>query len=166
MSGELNEKIAVAGADNFELKCIALGEEDMSEELAEVEPAEEPASVDQKLAAIELRLFHITNSIDSLFQIVKGLRDKSYKERDIKINKTIEQKKSEKKIEIPEGITLHGSTNGLSYFCQVKSDGFYVGEKRYDSLSAAAAGISGVRRSGWTFWRLSDGRTVKEVYKP
>jgi len=165
MSEEIKKMVASEGTDNSDdLKCIALGEEDTSEEIAQVEPATAPVSVEQKLEALETRMLHMTNSIDSLFQIVKGLRDKSSKDQDIKINETIEKKKKDQKIEIPE-CTLHASSKGLSYFCRVAADGFYVGATRYDSLSAAAEGVSGVRRSGWTFWRMPDDRTVKEVYK-
>jgi uncharacterized protein YqgV (UPF0045/DUF77 family) len=166
MGEDLKKMVAVEGAENADdLKCIALGEEDTSEEIAEVEPVTAPAGMEQRLDAFETRLLHITNSIDSLFQIVKSLRDVSSKAHDTRISETIEKKKKEQKIEIPEGTTLHASSKGLSYFCRVGIDGFYVGATRCDSLSAAAEGVSGVRRSGWTFWKMSDGRTVKEVYK-
>jgi hypothetical protein len=165
MSGALKEKAATAAENQDEIKCIALGAEDTAEEIAEVQPVPQEVSVDARLSELEQRMFYILNSLDSLFQMVKQMRDESSKEEDAKINQVIEKKKKEQKLEIPEGITLHGTTNGLSYFCKVKSDGFYVGEKHYDSLSAAAEGISGTRRSGWTFWKLSDGRTVKEVYR-
>ena len=165
MPEKLKENIAMANNNNDIINCIALGMEDAAEELVEVvEQLPGELGVDQRLDAMEDRLIHITNALDSLFQIVKNLRDQSSKEMDAKIYKTIEKKKQEKKLEIPEG-TLHGTSNGLSYFCTVKGDGFYVGETKYESLSAAAQDVSGVRRSGLTFWKLPDGRTVKEAYK-
>jgi len=166
MSEELAMKMAASEAEHpDELKCIALGEEDTAEEIAQVLSEPTDISVEARLASIESRILFMTNSLDSLFAMVKGLREESSRDQDVKINETIEKKKKEQKVEIPEGTTLHCKTKGLSYFCQVKPDGFYVGETQYDSLSAAAEGISGVRRSGWTFWKLPNGKTVKEVYK-
>lgn len=65
---------------------------------------------------------------------------------------------------IPLGISLIGTSqkSGISVMT-VHSDGYYLGLNRYDSLSAAAEEASGVRRSGWMFWKLPDGRTVKEA---
>lgn len=66
---------------------------------------------------------------------------------------------------LPIGISLLGqSTRGGTYVLSVKHDKYYIGTAVYDSLSAAAEAASGVRRSGWTFWRMTDGRTVKEAY--
>ena len=44
-------------------------------------------------------------------------------------------------------------------------DGYYIDNVKYYSLSAAAEAVSGVRRSGWTFWKLVDGTTVKEAFR-
>lgn len=164
MSAELKEMVASASVDD-EIKCVALGAEDTSDDVAQVIPTPESANVEDRVAAMEERLLYITNAIDSLFQIVKGLRDKAGKDHDAQVVKTIEKKKKEQKIEIPEDTILEATSRGLSYFCTVKSDGFYIGETRHESLSAAAQAVSGVRRSGWTFWKLPDGKTVKEVYK-
>jgi len=166
MSSEEKKMTAANLYENAdELKCVALGEEDISEEIAYVEPQPENMSTEHRLSTIEQRLLYVTNAIDSLFQIVKHLRDKSDEKQDEMINKTIEKKKNEQKVEIPENTMLYASSRGLSYFCRVGLDGFYIGEKRYESLSAAAEAVSGVRRSGWTFWKMPDGRTVKEIYK-
>ena len=43
---------------------------------------------------------------------------------------------------------------------------YYINDKRFDSLSAAAEYASGVRRSGWTFWRnITDNKTLKELFR-
>lgn len=66
---------------------------------------------------------------------------------------------------IPVETSLLGqSIRGGTYVLSVKHNKYYIGTAEYDSLSAAAEAASGVRRSGWTFWRIPDGRTVKEVY--
>ena len=83
--------------------------------------------------------------------------------KDSAVNQKLEKIKSENKI--PEGTTLTGVTKGIPYYLEVKDGGFSVGVRRYDTLSAAAEGVSGVRRSGWAFWKLPDGKTVKDVFK-
>lgn len=66
---------------------------------------------------------------------------------------------------IPIGTSLIGtSMRGGIHVLRVQTDGYYIGHTRHDSLSAAAEASSGVRRSGWTFWKLPDGRTAKEAF--
>jgi len=140
---------------------VALGED--IEDVIEIAHEEEPVSLEDKISSIEKRIFNITSSMDSLFQMVKELRDSSKADIDKKVNEKISE--SKEKAEIPEGTELVGTSRGINYFCMVRSGGFFVGITKYASLSAAAEGVSGVRRSGWTFWKLPDGRTVKEAYK-
>jgi hypothetical protein len=66
---------------------------------------------------------------------------------------------------IPPGTAFYGDSykNGPAILL-VRGDGYYIGQNKYESLSAAAEVASGVRRSGWTFWKLPDGRTAKEAF--
>lgn len=66
---------------------------------------------------------------------------------------------------IPINLNFIGITRGVPYVLTVLPDAYYVGNRPYPSLSAAAKAVSGVRRSGWTFWKLPNGRTAKEVFK-
>lgn len=53
------------------------------------------------------------------------------------------------------------------YILIVNAQGNYVvGDKTFLSLSSAAEYVSGVRRSGWTFWQTIDGVFLKDLYKP
>lgn len=153
--------------EDIEPRCIALGDED---NVAIVETEENtPITNTEKIAVIEQRIYELTNSMDSLFTIVKNLRltvEKNNIENDRKIaEKEIKNKK------IPVGVVLTGTTTkkglcaGITYFLTVREDGFYVGETKYPTLSAAAEAVSGVRRSGWSFWKLENNKSVKEVYK-
>ena len=157
-----NEVKKIKSAEH--VKFVALGED-----LAEVDIIEvvnkEPQSMDEKVGMLEGRVFDLTNALDSMFTMVKELQDDRNKERNNRLIDIIEAKKKDNKVEVPEGTILTGKTKGLSYFLHTKNGGFYVGITRYDSLSAAAEGVSGVRRSGWTFWTLPDGKTVKEAFK-
>ena len=68
---------------------------------------------------------------------------------------------------IPHDLCFVGvDKTGFPRVLTVKEDGYYVGDVKYGSLSAAAEDISGIiRKSGWVFWKLADGRTVKEAFK-
>jgi len=147
-----------------EVKCVALGDDVAEVDVIEV-ANNQPKTMEEKVVVLESRISDFGNALDSMFAMVKELRGNINKEVDHKITAVIEENKKENKIEVPEGTILTGITKGLSYFLHAKDGGFYVGITRYDSLSAAAEGVSGVRRSGWTFWKLPDGKTVKEIFK-
>lgn len=67
---------------------------------------------------------------------------------------------------IPIGISLIGQTEYGPRILSVAKDGYFVGEIQYPSLSSAAEAVSGVvRKSGWVFWKLPNGKSLKEVYK-
>jgi hypothetical protein len=150
---------------NNKFKSVALGA-DFEEDFAEVEamPAQ-PKGIEERVQYVEEQTILLTSSLDSMFAMVKELRDHVRGEGDKKRTEMIEQNQATGKHEIPEGTILTGSTRGISYYLEVRADGFYVGVTRYETLSAAAKGVSGVRRSGWAFWHLPDGRSVKEVFR-
>lgn len=68
---------------------------------------------------------------------------------------------------IPVGTVCLGATekSPFLYYLTVEPDGYRVGSTHFESLSAAAETVSLVRRSGWTFWKLLDGQTLKEAFK-
>lgn len=146
-------------------KYVALGDEGPEIEVAEVVPR--PQNIEEKVASMEARMNQIALSLDSIHSVIKQLRDRANVRKDHAISENIEKTKSDMKI--PEGIVLVGVTRGVPYYCEVKNGAFYVGVTKYTTLSAAAQGISGVRRSGWAFWKISggkhNGKSVKEIFK-
>ena len=68
---------------------------------------------------------------------------------------------------IPIGTLCIGATekSHFLFYLTVEADGYVIGSQKFASLSAAAEAASQVRRSGWTFWKLLDGRTLKEAYR-
>ncbi len=68
---------------------------------------------------------------------------------------------------IPIGTCLLGSARGgVPRVLSVSKDGYFIGDTQFNSLSSAAEAVSGViRKSGWVFWKLPDGRTAKEAFK-
>lgn len=145
--------------------AVALGD-DSGLDCVEMEAA--PRTVEERLTYLEQICKQHTISLDSLYSIIKNLQSCPGNKQEVAaIDKQIDANKSDNKI--PDGTQLVGITQGIPYFCSVKDGGFWVGITKYDSLSSAAEGVSGVRRSGWAFWKFStgqyEGKTVKEVYK-
>jgi hypothetical protein len=68
---------------------------------------------------------------------------------------------------IPYNLCFVGADKaGFPRILTVKEDGYYAGNVKYNSLSAAAEDVSGiVRKSGWVFWKLPDGRSAKDAFK-
>ena len=65
---------------------------------------------------------------------------------------------------IQVGMVLVGDSKGQEYSLEVLPDRYLCSDGRlYESLSGAALGVSGTRRSGWRFWRDSTGRPIGEV---
>jgi len=116
-----------------------------------------PMTVEQRMNLLDERLTELTSAFNAVNSaIVKDSRQQAeYDKTGNYANKN----------GVPIGISLLGqSTRGGTHVLSVKHDGYYIGTVKYDSLSAAAEASSGVRRSGWTFWKMTDGRSIKEAY--
>jgi hypothetical protein len=62
------------------------------------------------------------------------------------------------------GTTLCGESKGNRFTLEVIEDGYLCSNGNiYDSLSGAALGVSGNRRSGWVFWKDIHGTSIGEV---
>lgn len=137
--------------------CVALGR-DLTEEGVEVvheREAKRRLSLEERVEGLEARESSLVELVDHLWAKVKELEQ----------GKGSVKKQQVKDADIPDGTILRGTTQGRTYYLQVRRGKFWVGNTEYDSLSSAAAGVSGVRRSGWTFWKLDDGRTAKDAFK-
>jgi len=143
-----------------EIPCVALGE-DINDVAVEVHQHQPPQTIEERVQALEDQYAHMMSMNDNLFSMLKEVRAYVQAEHDKRATQAIQKTK----LALPEGIVLSGTTRGLSFFLQVKDGGFWVGNTQYPTLSAAAEAVSGVRRSGLTFWKLPDGKTVKEVFK-
>ncbi len=114
---------------------------------------------------IEERVTALQNQMEELikaFHIVNSVRIKDKRQHEIYDAEFIS---NANKDGIPIGLSLMGtSVKGGIHVLTVTTDGYYIGITKYDSLSAAAEAVSGVRRSGWTYWKMPDGRTIKEAF--
>lgn len=116
----------------------------------------DPISLEERVIVLQqqvedlIKAFHMINGINT-----KNLRRRETQDITSNLNKD----------GIPIGISLMGaSIKGGIRVLTVNNDGYYIGITKYDSLSAAAEAVSDVRRSGWTYWKIPDGRTIKEAY--
>jgi len=65
---------------------------------------------------------------------------------------------------VPIGLTLFGTTKGQTFTLEPMLGSYLCSDGRiYDSLSGAALGVSGNRRSGWVFWKNAEGKEVGEI---
>jgi hypothetical protein len=123
-----------------------------------------PAALKDEITELKLKL----DSITEMFYILRKRYSKK-KEQTIENDAKVVV---DNDIFNKDGVPLNSSFIGFTqnsrypYILIVDENGDYkVGSNTFPSLSASAEFVSGVRRSGWTFWKLLDGRTLKEVYK-
>lgn len=120
----------------------------------------EPQSLEEQVAALRMQL----ESLTAAFHAVNSVRIKDRRQQDV-YAEFGEFLTETNKDGIPVGLSLLGqSQRGGMHILTVNADTYFIGNQPYESLSAAAEASSGVRRSGWTFWKLPDGRSVKEAF--
>lgn len=123
---------------------------------------EKPLTLEEKVEALQKHVEELTKVFNSINSI--RVKDKR-QQKAYDLNSLLFQQNEANKDGIPIGISLmgHSSKNGV-HVLTVNADAYYIGVTKYDSLSAAAEAASGIRRSGWTYWKVLDGRTVKEAF--
>lgn len=109
---------------------------------ATVMPAD-PGLVERRVAAIESKL-------DALIEEVRALKEPDPPA----VNKE----------GLRVGTTLRGESKGRKFTLEVIEDGYLCSDGNiYQSLSGAALGVSGNRRSGWVFWKDIHGTSIGEI---
>ncbi len=118
----------------------------------------EPVTIEEKVSALQKQVEDLVKA----FHTINSIRVKDKRQQEVYDSPGFA---NANKDGIPIGLSLMGtSVKGGIHVLTVNADGYYIGITKYDSLSAAAEVVSGVRRSGWTYWKLPDGRTIKEVF--
>ena len=119
----------------------------------------------EKVRAIELNISDLRSKIEQLTQI-----DITVKEL-LKVMKKMTDQASTNKDGIPIGTKLYAVSTVKGTFPQgkrfeltVTSMGYKIGDVCYNSLSAAAEGVSGNRRNGWEWWKTMEGNTARKVF--
>ncbi len=114
-------------------------------------------TVEERIKVLEEKLAIMTEAFNNA---KNALADKDTSEKNAYVPENVN------KDGIPFKSSFIGTSKGLPYVLTVSEIGtYYIGATPHPSLSAAAKAVSGVRRSGWTFWKLPDGRSIKEVFK-
>jgi len=131
---------------------VALGKTSNTNVCITVDPASLEA--DERISLLEEQVKHMQ-------RIISKLKKKRYGS---KSTVTVE---NPNKDGLPIGTMCYGKTEKSAFlqYMEIEASGYRVGVSLYSSLSAAAEAVSGVRRSGWTFWNTLDGKTLKEVYR-
>ena len=119
-----------------------------------------PVSTEERLSTIEKWLVELTTA----FNMVNRYRLKDKRTVNKSDKQIIAGDLNKDGIEVGSSFIGESQNAGI-FVLTVRANGYYVGETPYASLSAAAEAVSGVRRSGWTFWKLMDGRTLKEAFR-
>ena len=121
-------------------------------------------SDEERLSVLEQQVAYMTTIITALrVRLKKG----SPRVKVPKAEEEIPAPFGKNKDGLPIGLVCIGETekNTFPLCMTVAEDGYVLGMKTYPSVSAAAEAVSFVRRSGWAFWKIPDGRTLKEVFK-
>ena len=111
-------------------------------------------AISKKELSDQERIFVLEQQIDHMKKMIQSLKTKKAPSN---LNKD----------GVPIGIECWGTTEKVPYLLTmtVEIDGYRIGNSKYTSLSAAAEAVSGVRRSGWVFWKKANGETLKKLYK-
>jgi len=113
---------------------------------------------------VQESIAHLTKTVDAMGKMIHMLRGESNTKEAVKaITNAVFNKDG-----LPLNTVYVGQTKKVEapILLTVETDGSYkIGNNTYKSLSAAAEAVSGVRRSGWTFWKTFDGKTLKEAFK-
>ena len=134
-------------------EAIALGKVPVKSGMAK---AIKPRTVEDRLAALE-------NMLASIIEInSKNIQTIDKPDENLNAYNNMPRNRDG----IPLYISLLGSTRFGPRILYVAEDGYYLGNVSYLSLSAAAEAASGIiRKSGWVFWKLPDGRSLKKAFK-
>ncbi len=99
---------------------------------------------------VEKRVAAIESKLDALVEEVRASRES--------------RPPAENKEGLSVGMTLRGESKDRRFTIEVIEDGYLCSDGNiYQSLSGAAQGVSGNRRSGWVFWKDIHGTSIGEI---
>ena len=113
------------------------------------------------------RAGEITKVTATIIPASEDLIEKRVVDLETKMRKLIDHanaEPTENKEGLKIGTILRGESKGQTYTLETLEEGYLCSDGNiYDSLSGAALGVSGNRRSGWKFWRDVAGTPIGEV---
>lgn len=130
---------------DIEQKLAARAEEEITSVTATLIPAPQ-GLLEGKVAQLEAQLGDLQTQLRTLLSRASAPAQRAVNDEGLKI-----------------GSVLHGESKGREYTLEVLEKGYLCSDGQiYQSLSGAALGVSGNRRSGWKFWRAQNGSSVGE----
>ncbi len=119
-----------------------------SEEVTKVTATVIPATKD----LVSRRVVELEKKVDSLNDFIASLQ----------ASETVPPTDNKEGIQI--GTILRGESKGKKFSLEALDEGYLCSDGQiYPSLSAAALGVSGNRRSGWKFWTNVEGSPIGEI---
>lgn len=130
---------------DIEKTLAARSEEEITSVTAVLIPASQ-GLLESKVAQLEAQLGDLQTQLRGLLSQAPAAPQRMVNDEGLKI-----------------GSVLHGESKGREYTLEVLEKGYLCSDGQiYQSLSGAALGVSGNRRSGWKFWRAQNGSSVGE----
>jgi hypothetical protein len=125
---------------SLEARAMDPGREELTRVIATVLPVP-PRVVEMKLVELEREVANLSTIICRMLESPK-----------------------EEKRELETGKVLYGESQGREFTVEILENGYLCSDgKIYESLSGAALGVSGNRRSGWKFWKDATGTPIGVV---
>jgi hypothetical protein len=104
---------------------------------------------------LEKTVLDLQTKIDDIFREIQRMQE----ELSISPSKPKENKEG-----LLVGTALYGESRGRRYTIEVLEEDYLCSDGQvYDSLSGAALGVSGNRRSGWKFWKDIHGTPIGDI---
>lgn len=149
---------------------IPLGQNEKATTETESGQIQTEMTIEERIESLEDTLEILKNTISFIYRKICGTYN-AYEEKIEKPTEETDKNLNKNSINVlnKDGIdvntTFIGVSKNIPYVLCVHKEFYTVGNKQYNTLSAAAEGVSGVRRSGWDFWRDSiNGKSLKELY--
>lgn len=127
-------------------------------------------NVEESIAERSEEITHVTATIipaprDLLARTITGLqREVSELSSEVQRLTKSAIKRETNKEGLSVGTILQGESQGRKYTLEVLDEDYLCSDGSiYQSLSGAALGVSGNRRSGWKFWRDTQGNSAGEI---
>ena len=126
---------------------------------------EEIQVIECQINRLNDKIIELTRELRTMHNIITA-GNKSIREN--KKNEGLPNNKNLNIDGLPIGMECWGYSEKSMFlvFMKVEEKSYKIGNKEYNSLSAAAEAVSGIRRSGWIFWKVGvNGKNLKELFK-
>jgi len=124
-------------------------------------------SVEESIAEKSEEITHVTATVipaprELLERTIAGMQKQISELQKLVLRPAAKKKPNKEGLQV--GTILQGESRGRKYTLEVLNEDYLCSDGNiYQSLSGAALGVSGNRRSGWKFWRDIEGSPIGEL---